>query len=301
MEKQIKEKSRIQRKDDFSSGIEMLDREILSELSTKMFFMSPALMAIIRFEDFVFLEVNRKFIRFTGYTREEILGQKIRETRIFSRDDYDIICRSLQTKGSIYNEEIPYRTKSGNTRIGIYSAELIDLRGKKLIVSVHHDVTERRQIQDELTKKENELKQLSAELDDAKNALRVIFKSRREDQEYLEARLQKNVNELVIPYITKLENNNLDEKSRSYLNIAKLSLQDIVSPFLNNMYSGYKSLTPTEIAVVVMVRNGLKSKNIAELLGVSVGTVDTHRNNIRKKFGLKKGKTNLRSFLLSLS
>jgi PAS domain S-box-containing protein len=282
----------------FPAGFLNCDK--LAEFVSKMFFMSPALMAISRFEDQVFLDVNHRFVRFTGYSREEIIGRSVYEMNILSQEDQENIYRLLQAKGAFYNEEIQYHTKSGNIRVGIYSAELIDVQGKKLVISAHHDITERRQAQEALKKGEDELTQLSAELEDAKNALRVIFKSRREDQEYLEARLQKNINELVIPYITKLENYNLDERSRSYLAILKSNLQDIVSPFLNNICSGYKDLTPTEIAVVVMVRNGIKSKNIADLLGVSVGTVDTHRNNIRRKFGLKKGKTNLRSYLLSI-
>jgi DNA-binding CsgD family transcriptional regulator len=105
----------------------------------------------------------------------------------------------------------------------------------------------------------------------------------------------------VIPYIRELKNYDLDERGKCYLNILEANLKDIVSPFLNTISSDYKNLTPTEIQVASMVRAGMTSKNIAKLLGVAVGTVDTHRNNIRKKLGLKKRKTNLRSCLLSLS
>lgn len=300
MEKCTRKKSEIQI-DGKALSMRLLSLDTLRELVSKMFLMSPALMAISRFEDLVFLDINHRFTRFTGYSQEEIIGRSLHEVNIISQKDRETIYSLLQTKGAIYSKEVPYRTKSGNIRVGIYSAELIDVLDRKLIISVHHDVTERRQAQNNLKEGEANLAKLSTELEEAKNALRVIFRSRREDQEYLEARLQKNINEFVIPYIMKLEKYNMDARNKNYLTILKSNLQDIVSPFLHNICTWYKDLTPTEIAVVVMVRNGMKSKNIAELIGVSVGTVDTHRNNIRKKLGLKKGKVNLRSYLLSIS
>jgi len=281
--------------------IEILERDKLNILLSRMFFMSPSLMAVNRFDDYVFIDVNHRFIRFTGYSREEIVGRSITELNILSREDYERICQSLKTKGAIYNEEIEYRTKSGNIRMGIYSAELIDVRGEKLLLSIHHDITERVHAQNVLKQKEEELTKRSAELEKANSALRVFLERRREDRKNLETRLQQNINELIIPYIRELQNYNLDERGKCYLNILESNIKDIVSPFLNNISSYYKNLTPTEIKVSSMVRGGMTSKNIAKLLNVAPGTVDTHRNNIRKKLGLEKGKTNLRSYLLSIS
>jgi len=281
--------------------IEILERDKINILLSRIFFMSPSLMAINRFEDQVFLDVNHRFIRFTGYSREEIVGRSIQETDILSRENYERICQYLKTKGAIYNERIEYRTKSGNIRVGIYSAELIDVRGEKLVLSINHDITERRHAQDTLKQREEELTRQSAELEEANTAIRVFLKRRREDMKDLEAKLQKNINELIIPYIRELQNYDLDERGKCYLNVLESNLEDIVSPFLNNISSDYKKLTPTEIQVACMVRVGMTSKNIAKLLGVAVGTVDTHRNSIRKKLGLKKGKTNLHSYLLSIS
>lgn len=258
-------------------------------------------MAINRFEDHVFLDVNHRFIRFTGYSREEIVGRSIEELNILSRENYERICQFLKAKGAIYNERVEYRTKSGNIREGIYSAELIDVRGEKLVLSINHDITERRHAQDALKQKEEDLTRRSTELEEANTALRVFLKRRREDLKNLEAKLQQNINELVLPYIRELQHYNLDERGKCCLNVLESNLKDIVSPFLNNISSDYEKLTPTEIQVANMVRGGMTSKNISKLLGVAVGTVDTHRNNIRKKLGLKKGKTNLHSYLLSLS
>ena len=62
----------------------------------------------------------------------------------------------------------------------------------------------------------------------------------------------------------------------------------------------YVSLTPKEITIVNMIKQGLPSKKIATIMNISPRTVDTHRKNIRKKIGLDKKKANLRSHLSSL-
>ena len=43
------------------------------------------------------------------------------------------------------------------------------------------------------------------------------------------------------------------------------------------------------------------NKDIAEIMNLSIKTIEFHRNNIRNKLGLKNGKINLRSYLLSLN
>jgi DNA-binding CsgD family transcriptional regulator len=46
-----------------------------------------------------------------------------------------------------------------------------------------------------------------------------------------------------------------------------------------------------------MVRNGLTSKEIAQLRGVSPATISRHRERIRRKLGLTRSATNLASYL----
>jgi DNA-binding CsgD family transcriptional regulator len=79
------------------------------------------------------------------------------------------------------------------------------------------------------------------------------------------------------------------------------NLNNIVSPFINRLSAVYKNLTPKEIQIAELVKQGKKSKEIAELFGISVGTVITHRNKIRKKLDLRLKDANLRSHLLSLA
>ena len=49
-----------------------------------------------------------------------------------------------------------------------------------------------------------------------------------------------------------------------------------------------------------LIKEGRTTKEIAELLGMSVAAVDFHRNNIRKKLGLRNKKANLVSHLASM-
>ncbi len=287
--------------DQLISYIKIMERDKLNILVSRVFFISPSLMAVNRFKNHIFIDVNHRFIRFTGYSREEIVGRSIQELNILRREQYDRICQSLKAQNAIYSEEVEYRMKSGEIRAAIYSAELFDVQDEKFVLSVYHDITERRHVQKTLKQREKELTQRLVELEEAKTALRVFSERLEEDRNNLEAVLHQNINELVFPYIRELRNHNLDERSKCYLNIIELNLKDIISPFLNNISLDYRNLTPTEIQVASMIRAGMMSKEIANLLGVAVGTVDTHRNNIRKKLGLKKEKTNLRSYLMSIS
>ena len=103
------------------------------------------------------------------------------------------------------------------------------------------------------------------------------------------------------PFLSKLRASQSNKERLTYLNILETNLNNIVSPFINQLSAAYKNLTPKEIQIAELIRQGKRSKEIAELFGISVGTVITHRNNIRKKLDLKSRDANLRSRLLSLA
>ena len=83
--------------------------------------------------------------------------------------------------------------------------------------------------------------------------------------------------------------------------IVESSLNEIVSPFLHKLSSKYLGLTPREIQVAGLVKEGKTTKEIAEFLNISTNAVDFHRKRVRDKLGLRNRKANLRTHLLSLS
>jgi len=127
------------------------------------------------------------------------------------------------------------------------------------------------------------------------------LKQREEDKIELEEKVLLNVRELVLPYLEKLKMKKLGEKQRAYIGIIESNLNDIVSPFVHGLSSKLIKLSPTELQVSNLIKQGNTTKEIAEIMNLATSTIDFHRNNIRKKFGIKNKKTNLRTYLSSFS
>jgi PAS domain S-box-containing protein len=169
------------------------------------------------------------------------------------------------------------------------------------IISVTREITERKQANLALQEKEQKLERQSQHLEEVNTALKVLLEHREEEKKKSEENILSNVQKLVFPYIEKLENSRLDDKNKTYVDIIRSNLKELISPFGNTLSSKYSILTPTEIQVADLIKHGRTSKEIASLLNVSPKAISFHRGNIRKKLGLVNKKRNLRSHLQSLA
>ena len=174
-----------------------------------------------------------------------------------------------------------------------------DEREARAIVT-HENITPIMIMQEELQQKESELLQEREKLEETNTALRVLLRQRDEDKSRLEETVYNNVDRLVLPYIEKLLQGRLADTHRTLAEIADNNLRDIISPFLRTLSSLGLLLTPQEIEVANLVRNGRSSKEIAEIMNLSISGVDFHRKRLRQKLGLANTQKNLRSFLMTL-
>jgi PAS domain S-box-containing protein len=161
-------------------------------------------------------------------------------------------------------------------------------------------VMARKRIDEALKQREKELEIKTGTLEEMNSALKVLLQRREEDRKELEEKVLFNVEELVVHYIEKLRNTVLDNKQTGYVDILESNLQSIISPFSRTLSHAYMNLTPAEIEIADLVRQGKSTKEMAELLNVSTRTVEFHRKNIRRKLGIDQKKANLRTRLLSL-
>ncbi len=181
------------------------------------------------------------------------------------------------------------------SRVETRTADLI-----KANRQLKQEVAERKQAEQALKKKEKELKNKTAQLQELNSALKVLLTKKDEDRVDLEEKMVSNVRELVFPYLAKLNNGKLPDREKAFVNIIESNLKDILSPFARSLTSKYLGMTPTEIKVANLIKQGKTTKDIAELSNLSPRTIEFHRDNIRTKLGIKNKKANLRTHLLSL-
>jgi len=254
---------------------------------------------------------NKAVKRILGYEIHEILG--IEALSLIHREDRKSVRKWFQKakkqkkgwKGSV----IRWQHKDGYIRFLETIAEpILDDKGNLIgYTGIDRDVTARKRsekefqkIHDKLNEKTKKLEIKKKGLEEINTAMTVLLKKREEDKTELEDNVLTNVKELVEPYFEKIKKTKLDDQQETLFSIIESNLSEIISPFTRKMSLKYLNLTPTEIRIANLIRNGCSSKKIAELLNVSPRTIDTHRKNIRRKIGLQGQRGNLRSHLLSL-
>jgi DNA-binding CsgD family transcriptional regulator len=110
-----------------------------------------------------------------------------------------------------------------------------------------------------------------------------------------------NLKRFVFPYLDELEGLALGSGAQAYLNIVRTNIGQLISPVSKSLSGVYQDLTPTEVKVADLIRQGKSTKTIAAVLKTSPSTVEKHRNSIRRKLGILNKKTNLQTYLNSLA
>ncbi len=169
------------------------------------------------------------------------------------------------------------------------------------VVVSHEDITALKLTEEALRGSRQEIVEREKSLEEANIALKVLLKQREQDKAELERKVLANVKGLVFPYLEKLRTARLKPRERTLVEIVETHLKDIISPFLQQMANADLVLTPQEMQVAALIRDGKSSKEIASILIVSEATVNFHRKNLREKFGLKNKRVNLRAYLLSMT
>ena len=191
-----------------------------------------------------------------------------------------------------YIMEKQYIHKDGHLidiTLSVQGVKKIDGTIDYLVVLID-DITERK-------KAERLLKQQKKDLEFKNIALREVLSQIELEKKEIGENVIANVENLLLPIIEKI---NLKGESSKYIRLLQKSLQELTSSFGEKLTAKETKLTPREIEICNKIKHGLNSKEIADLLSVSIRTAEKHRDNIRKKLGINSKKVNLASFLKSI-
>jgi PAS domain S-box-containing protein len=123
---------------------------ISEEKFAKAFDNAPIMMTISRIEDGVYLDVNRKFSELSGFTRDEVLGSSSVDLGWKTPEQQQQLLAELRRGGSISGIELKLIAKGGKHITCIYYGESISVDGSQCLLSLLHNVTEHRLIEDQL-------------------------------------------------------------------------------------------------------------------------------------------------------
>ncbi len=123
--------------------------KLSEEKFSKAFHGSPALMALIKVSNRTVFDVNEAFLRVLGYSRDEAIGKTPTELNLFvDLGQRDRLLEGLAQGRQTRNVEIQLRTRAGEIRDGLVSAEMLSLERESLILAVVVDITERKRVEE---------------------------------------------------------------------------------------------------------------------------------------------------------
>ena len=228
---------------------------------------------------------------------EQFLGRSLRSVVPESLANvFDAASEEAITTGR--RQTITY-TLPHDDEIRHYEARLMRCCGGDGVVAFVRDITRTILVEEALRTREKELEKQTQDLEEMNTALEVLLEKRSRDKKALEEEILFTVREMIHPWLEKLKHSRLGDRQMAYLEVIESNLNTIAKPLLPSAPSYQLRLTPSEVEVANLIREGKTNKEMAEMLSLSVKTIETHRKNIRRKLGITHSKTNLRSLLVS--
>jgi DNA-binding CsgD family transcriptional regulator len=133
-------------------------------------------------------------------------------------------------------------------------------------------------------------------LQETNTALRTVMNRIEEEKRETFKQIRDNVEKILLPILNELTWA-VPAPKRKFVELLRDNLEDITSPFISRISQKYHSLTPTEIQICNMIRNGLRTKEIAGMRSISPATINRHRERIRRKLGIAGKDVNLATYL----
>jgi PAS domain S-box-containing protein len=285
---------------------------------------------LIAVEEGLHVYANRRASEITGYS-PDILS-KIGFINLVHPDEIDSVLRRYQKmregrpvsacyetvivkkNGAFVPIEITSSLTSWQRQIAVlrifrditlrrWKEKTMDRAYNKLEQRVKERTNELKKITEELEKKQKELLQHKSELEtvneelkQTNTALSVLARNIAKNKQGTKNAIGQTINSKIMPIVDKLREAQTMDNLNYDLDILAAHLREITADLMGEM-NILATLTPAEMRVAAMLKNGLTSQNIARHFNISLNTAKTHRRNIRKKLRIQNLNLNLATYL----
>jgi PAS domain S-box-containing protein len=145
------------------SRLREAEREVRQSEATlrQIFDASTDCISLIDAETGQFINLNQAFVEFTGYSRDEIIGRTGIELGFWGDpSEREAFYRVLREKGRVHNLELDFHVKGGGCFPCLVSAVTLEVRGRRCVLVLARDISERKQAERKLRQSEETLRRI---------------------------------------------------------------------------------------------------------------------------------------------
>ncbi len=166
----------------FGVSKDISDLKVSEEKFSAAFHSNAAAMAVSTKHDGKFVDVNAAFLQMLGFSRDEVIGKSVGNLHLFSQPENRIhAIRILEEGGVVRNLEVQVQAKDGSALYGLFSADSITIGEIPCLLTTMVDITERKNLEEEMKFHEQELTQFSKSLATANRKLNLLSSITRHD------------------------------------------------------------------------------------------------------------------------
>lgn len=250
---------------------------------------------------------NRRASEITGFSIQEIL--EIRMQDLADPNELKKLERRLRKR--LEGKPVPlcYETailrKDGKkVPVDVTGAKTY-WEGQPADIVIIRDITDRKHNEEELealankrvADEERKLQDANRQLVETNTALSTLASNIEIMRKDTEATIERKIRVSILPIIEGLEQSkDLTQNDQRELRLLQDLVAGLTSTF-NDQQELCTPLSPTEFRIAALIKEGLKTNEIARHMHISPETVKSHRQNIRKKLNIDNTPHRLRAHL----
>ncbi len=130
-------------------------RKLTGEQVSRLFQALPVWVVLTTMAEGTYLEVNQRFLEDTGFSRQEVIGRTSLEMGTWADPDQRrVVVEQVQATGGVRGMEVTRRVRDGRRLTMLFSTELIEVDGRRCLLSISQDITPLREAQRALSASE---------------------------------------------------------------------------------------------------------------------------------------------------